>query len=505
MKTIPSKFSERFRTIDKLSQRRGCRVTKSWDVVLERPVLIKSLASLDEKDEHQVERFMREAQALATLHHANVVRVYDFGYSPESARWYLVTEFVDGPTLADEIERRRTASLSERFELFKVIYKSVGSTLSYVHKRGIIHRDLKPANIILRSALTPVLVDFGISLDLRKDRLTKADHVVGTPLYLAPEQASEAGTLDQRVDVYALGLILFELLSGASPYVHADPVRLIIKQIEDPVPSLTEHGILHLREINAVLSKAMAKDRRDRFETIDNFLDALEDSMHASSPFIPDSDEEEPRPQDSAVRPNLRKELANRDYLILLDSRSALIDQSLLMFEHLVKSLSEYDDDGLDIIFSGHHIDILTRLACSKSTLEVQGHSPWGFVTLSSAMSVILDTYKNNCRAGKYGPDGKKGFTAVLVLDDHVPESEIADLCTYLSAELPGCLQPDNFFISFLAGDVPYDKVNRQLASLAQKFPTQVSFRRDEGDMVSLELFPIVETGRSTKLIPRIQ
>lgn len=505
MKTIPTKFSERFRTIDKLSQRRGSRVTKSWDVVLERPVLIKSISPMDERDERAVERFMREAQALAKLHHANVVRIYDFGYSVEAGRWYLVTEFVEGPTLAEEIERRSTEDIAARFELFKAVYKSVGSTLSYVHKRGIIHRDLKPANIIIRPPFVPILVDFGISLDVQKNRLTHAHHVVGTPLYLAPEQASEGGTLDQRVDVYALGLILFEILSGASAYSCTDPVRLIIKQIEDPVPSLTDVGILHLREINAVLSKAMAKDRNDRFDSIDDFIEALEESIHTTSSAIKETEAEEPSVFIGTGRPSLRRELANRDYLILLDSRSALIDQSLLMFEHLVKSLSEYDDDGLDIIFSGHHIDILTRLACSKSTLEVKGHSPWGFVTLSSAMSVILDTYKSNCRAGKYGPEGKRGFSAVLVLDDHVPEGEIVDLCNYLSAELPAFVQPDSFFISFLAGDVPYDKTNKQLTALAKKFPKHVSVRREEGDMVSLELFPVVESGRSTKLIRKVQ
>ena len=505
MKTIPTKFSDRFRTIDKLSQRRGGRVTKSWDVVLERPVLIKSLAPLDEKDERYIERFIREAQSLAKLHHANVVRIYDFGYSPEAGRWYLVTEFVEGPNLAAEIERRRGEDISKRFELFNAVYKSVGSTLSYVHKRGIIHRDLKPANIIIRSAFTPVLVDFGISLDVRKSRITNTHHVVGTPLYLAPEQAVEGGTLDHRVDVYAFGLILFEILCGASAYDCADPVRLIIKQIEDPVPSLTDHGILHLREINAVLSMAMAKDRNDRFASIDDFIEALEGAIYSTSPLEKEKEIEEPHYLNGSGRPNLRKELANRDYLILLDSRSALIDQSLLMFEHLVKSLSEYDDDGLDIIFSGYHIDILTRLACSKSTLEVKGHSPWGFVTLSSAMMVILDTYRNNCLAGKYGPGGKKGFSAVLVLDNHVPEAEITELCTYLSAELPAFNGPDNFFISFLVGEIPYDRIHRQLTALARKFPKQVSFRGDEGDMVSLELFPVVDAGGSTRLSPKIQ
>jgi serine/threonine protein kinase len=431
------------------------------------------------------------------------MRVYDFGYSTEACRWYLVTEFVEGCTLAGEIERRSSADIATRFELFKAVYKTVGSTLSYVHKRGIIHRDLKPANIIIRPPFVPVLVDFGISLDLRKKRLTRMGDVLGTPLYLAPEQASENGELDQRVDVYSLALILFEIVCGTSAYSHTDPVRLIVKQIEDPVPSLTDHGILHLREINAVLSKAMAKNRDDRFNSIDDFVEALEDSIHSTAQEVMGSDSDGAAFWSHSSRPNLRKELANRDYLILLDSRSALIDRSLCMLEHLVNSLSEYDDDGLDIIFSGHHIDILTRLAHSKSTLEVHGHSPWGFVTVSSAMVVVLDTYKKNCLKGKYGPEGKQGFSAVVVLDDQVPEGEIMELCSYLTAELPTFLQPSNFFVSFLAGDVPHERASRRLTALAKQFPHQVSVRRDEDGMVSLEVFPAASSGRSTQLIRR--
>jgi hypothetical protein len=163
------------------------------------------------------------------------------------------------------------------------------------------------------------------------------------------------------------------------------------------------------------------------------------------------------------------------------------------------KLLAQYDDDGLDIIFSGHHIDILTRLAHSKSTLEVQGHSPWGFVTLPSAMDVVIDTFTKNCQKGKYGPEGKQGFSAVIVLDDQVPEGEIVDVCALLSAQLPDLLQPSDFFISFLAGEVPHERAIRLLTTLAKKFPQQVSVRRDDGDMVSLELFPVPDGSGSIK------
>ena len=112
----------------------------------------------------------------------------------------------------------------------------------------------------------------------------------------------------------------------------------------------------------------------------------------------------------------------------MVDSRSALIDKSLFMLEHLADSLTPYDDDGLDILFSGHHIDILSRLAQSKSPLEIQGQSPWGFVTLPIAIERILAIYCENVKAEKYTPHGKKGFSAVVVMDDQIPHDEIQEI-----------------------------------------------------------------------------
>jgi serine/threonine protein kinase len=495
MKELPSKFNDRFRTMEVLAQRRGNRVLKCWDQVLERPVVVKCLEPLNESEVRSLERFLREAQALARLSHPGVVRVYDFDYSKQLNQYYLILEFVEGPTLADEIKSQSGSDLRGRIEFLEKIVKNLGPTLLYVHKRGIIHRDLKPQNIIVRKPFSPVLVDFGISLDVRKHRITRPGSLVGTPLYLAPEQVADDIELDQRVDIYAVGLILFEIVCGKTAYMHEDPIRLIIKQMEDPVPNLSDHGISHLRGINAVLAKAMAKDRDNRFDTIAEFFEALLSAIEEASQPTSSSEYSQNLETISPSRPQMSKELAHRDYLVLVDSRSARIDQSLFMLEHLVENLTPYDDDGLDIIFSGHHIDILSRLAESKSTLEVEGQSPWGFVTLPTAIERIMDIYVENVKSDKYGPEGKSGFSAIVVMDEHLPQSEIFETCSLLRKNLPDLPLSEKFFISFLTGDFTQHRGNELLEALANEFPKHVSTRKDQGDRVSLELGPPDPTG----------
>lgn len=491
MKDMPSKFSDRFRTMEVLAQRRGNRVLKCWDQVLERPVVVKCLEPLNDSEVRSVDRFLREAQALGRLYHPGVVRVYDFDYSKQLNQYYLILEFVEGPTLADQIKGYSGLQLRDRIEFLEKIVKNLGPTLMYVHKRGIVHRDLKPQNIIVRKPFSPVLVDFGISLDVRKQRITRPGSLVGTPLYLAPEQVADDIELDQRVDIYAVGLILFEIVCGKTAYMHEDPIRLIIKQMEDPVPNLSDHGISHLRGINAVLAKAMAKERDSRYDTIGEFFEALLGAIEQAYQPVSNTDNlhkpETPGPQ-------LSNDLAHRDYLVLVDSRSALIDQSLFMLEHLVENLTPYDDDGLDIIFSGHHIDILSRLAESKSTLEIEGQSPWGFVTLPAAIERAIDIFVDNVESGKYGPEGKSGFSAVVVMDEHLPQSEIFETCTLLRNRIATLPLSEKFFISFLTGEFTQHRGAELLESLSKEFPQHVSTRKDQGDKVSLELGPPTHT-----------
>ncbi|MFI5288644.1 MAG: serine/threonine-protein kinase, partial [Polyangia bacterium] len=206
-------------------------VYRGRDPELDRPVAIKVM--LDASPDF-VARFRREAQSIARLTHPNIVQVYDFGVDTESNP-YFVMELIDGTPL-DKIVRER--GRLPPLEAVRLI-RQAAQGLAAAHRAGIVHRDIKPSNLIVDGSGTLKLVDFGIARVATPagQALTAAAALMGTPGYMAPEQAA-GKPVDHRADIYALGLTLFELLAGAPPYAAADPISLVVKNLQEPLPDL---------------------------------------------------------------------------------------------------------------------------------------------------------------------------------------------------------------------------------------------------------------------------
>ena len=204
-------------------------VYRAWDNVLDRKVAIKQLALVLSGDEEYASRFRREAKALARLTHSNVVQVYDL--IENGGRLWMALEFVDGGDLASYLKDTGRLSISEAVN----IVVPVAEGLAYAHSQGIVHRDLKPANILLTSELNPKISDFGIAKLTQSSRLTQVGSVLGSPPYMSPEQCS-GGSVDTRTDIYALGITLYELLTGKVPF-EGDTSSVLARQIvEQPMP-----------------------------------------------------------------------------------------------------------------------------------------------------------------------------------------------------------------------------------------------------------------------------
>jgi len=226
-------------------------------------------------------RFEREARMASALHHPSVVKIYDLGYAPDGSP-YLVMEYLKGQSLADRIEARGRLSLRE--SLF--IMEHVLSGLSAAHQKGIVHRDLKPDNVFLAQQdsgrVRAQLLDFGISKDLEETSmaLTRTGAVLGTPYYLAPEQARGERGVDHRVDVWAAGVLLYEMLTGNPPFV-ADNYNALLIQIlmEDPVPPSRLRPDLP-PEVDAIALRALERDRELRFES----AEAMSQELRRLSP-----------------------------------------------------------------------------------------------------------------------------------------------------------------------------------------------------------------------------
>ncbi len=244
-------------------------VFKAYDPRFERYVAIKVLPREFMHDPEFQARFNREAKTIAALEHPAIVPVYDYG--EDSGLLYLVMRYMPGGSLADKLENG-PLTIEESAE----ILQRLGSALDRAHGQGIIHRDLKPGNVLFDQYGDAYLADFGIVRVADSDsNLTASGSLVGTPMYMSPEQVYGDKELDGRSDIYALGIILFQMLTGHLPYEADTPAKLMMKHVLDPVPDILAQRPDLPPEAEQVVSRAMAKEREDRFETASDFSSAL--------------------------------------------------------------------------------------------------------------------------------------------------------------------------------------------------------------------------------------
>jgi hypothetical protein len=244
-------------------------VYKAHDRLLERDVALKILHESAAADPETIERFRREARAVAQLSHPSIVTVIDRG--EDGGRQYIVFEYVDGESLKALVDRSGPLPVRRALQLAIPIARS----LAYAHERGIVHRDVKPQNVLLNGDGKPKVTDFGIARSLGAGGVTRTGTVMGTSSYIAPEQAS-GEEVGPQTDVYSLGVVLYELLAGEPPFAGDNFVTVAMRHVTEQVPSLLDRRRdLPLRVALAV-ERALEKDPRDRFPSMAAFAAELE-------------------------------------------------------------------------------------------------------------------------------------------------------------------------------------------------------------------------------------
>ncbi len=247
-------------------------VFKGYDPNLSRTVAIKLIHPHLATEQGFLGRFEREAQAIARLRHPSIVQVYDFNH--EGDVYFMVMEYVDGPTLQARL--RELAERNERLPLPEVvdIMIKLSDAIHYAHTIGMVHRDLKPSNILFSNRNDPVITDFGLARILGGASHTATGAVMGTPLYMAPEQGRGEGG-SEASDIYSLGVILFEMATGHVPYEADTPLSVMMKHISDPIPSPLERNPTLPPLLSDVITTALAKNAADRFKTAEAMSTAL--------------------------------------------------------------------------------------------------------------------------------------------------------------------------------------------------------------------------------------
>lgn len=254
------------------------RVYKAWDTLLQRMVAIKVLYEHLAEDPNFRQRFEREARFVAGFNHPNIVQLYDFDALERDGftQYYMVMSYVPGRTLREEIDQARGAGIPRERAL--QIARNLASALDYAHVRGMVHRDVKPSNILIDENNQPVLSDFGIARMARSPRLTLEGTSTGTPVYMSPEQAAgEAG--DARSDLYALGIILFELLTGRPPFDDEGSIAIMVKQVKADIPSYSARAGMADPALEQFFNRALAKDPSARFQTAGALADAFASAL----------------------------------------------------------------------------------------------------------------------------------------------------------------------------------------------------------------------------------
>lgn len=268
------KINDRYQIVRMIGEGGMANVYLAHDTILDRNVAVKVLRGDLAGDDKFVRRFQREAISASSLSHPNIVEMYDVG--EDDGKYFIVMEYVDGKTLKSLIKKRGALTLPEVMDIMKQLTSAVSSA----HESYIIHRDIKPQNVMILEDGRVKITDFGIAMALNSNELTQTNSVMGSVHYLPPEQANGTGSTIKS-DIYSLGILMYELLTGKLPFKGENAVEIAIKQMKEPIPSVRNLNSEIPQSVENIILKACAKNPKNRYE---NANDMYEDVVHALDP-----------------------------------------------------------------------------------------------------------------------------------------------------------------------------------------------------------------------------
>lgn len=268
-------LADRYKIVDTLGEGGMANVYLATDIILQRKVAVKVLRMDLQNDQKTVQRFQREALATSELSHPNIVSILDVG--AEKGMQYLVMEYVDGPNLKEYIHEHNPLTLDRVIEIMDQIL----SAIALAHQHNVIHRDLKPQNILMDPSGRVKVADFGIAIALSQQSITQTNSLLGSVHYMSPEQARGSMATKQS-DIYSLGIILYELITGDVPFGGETAVSIALKHFQENIPSIRKQYPAVPQALENVVLKATSKDPRDRYDSVSDMLLDLDTTMDES-------------------------------------------------------------------------------------------------------------------------------------------------------------------------------------------------------------------------------
>ncbi len=269
------KINDRYQIIKSIGEGGMANVYLAYDTILDRDVAVKILRGDLSNDEKFVRRFQREALSASSLSHPNIVEVYDVG--DDNGQYFIVMEYIDGKNLKDLLKKRNKLTVTEVVD----IMSQIADGLSVAHDSYIIHRDIKPQNIMILENGLVKITDFGIAMAMNATQLTQTNSVMGSVHYLPPEQASGKGST-LKSDIYSMGILMYELLSGTLPYRGENAVEIALKHLKEPLPSIREELPDIPQSVENIILKAAAKNPKNRYNDAREMYEDLKTCLDES-------------------------------------------------------------------------------------------------------------------------------------------------------------------------------------------------------------------------------
>ena len=356
-------------------------VYQAYHTMLEKMVCLKTLSSLT-PDQKMLERFLREAKAVAKLDHANIVRVYDI--EKEDNVYFMVMEYIDGKTLAQVLEEKDAVTIREALN----IVMKVALALEAAHRQHVIHRDIKLENIMISHGGEVKLADFGlaVSLDIA-GKISNSSELWGTPLYLAPESI-KGDFADHRVDLYALGIMLYYLLAGEPPFSGRNPITILRQHVEAPIPAIRQARPDVPEDVERLIKKLMAKEPRDRVATAEELIASLNSCLNAMKAKQSMTTE---RYLPSAPEVEFEQVIALSTVAPQIKIRVLIVDDSPVMCKMLSKLLQ-----------SDHSLEVVGIAYNGEDALNLIPQVNPDVITLDFNMAIMDGTSTLKCIITKY-------------------------------------------------------------------------------------------------------
>ena len=323
MLTKGQKINDRYEIIKTIGEGGMANVYLANDTILDRKVAIKVLRGDLSNDEKFIRRFKREALSVSNLSHPNIVEVYDVG--EEDGNYYIVMEYIEGKTLKQLLQKRGALTLTEVID----IMSQLTDGLAHAHEAYIIHRDIKPQNIMIEDNGRIKITDFGIAMALNSTQLTQTNSVMGSVHYLPPEQANGKGAT-VKSDIYSLGILMYELLTGSVPFKGDTAVEIALKHMKEKMPSIRKQNPTIPQSVENIILRATAKNPKNRYDTVREMHSDLQTALQRDNEKrivyeYPENDLEETKviapvpkePKKSVVDKPLDKEEETEDDSVL--------------------------------------------------------------------------------------------------------------------------------------------------------------------------------------------